>query len=55
MVIFFLTIYGLYYKSVWYYGPVALLQKELDLQRINQELDEVDVFISAITASKAAL
>jgi hypothetical protein len=37
------------------YGAVALLQKELDLQRINQELDEVDVFIAAITARKAAL
>jgi hypothetical protein len=37
------------------YGAVALLQKELDLQRINKEIDEVDVFIAAITARKAAL
>ena len=37
------------------YGAVALLQKELDLQRINKELDEVDVFLAAITARKAAL
>jgi hypothetical protein len=37
------------------YGAVALLQKELDLQRINKELIEVDVFIAAINARKAAL
>lgn len=37
------------------YGAVALLQKELDLQRVNQELDEVAIFIAAITARKAAL
>ena len=37
------------------YGAVALLKKELDLQRINKELIEVDVFIAAINARKAAL
>lgn len=37
------------------YGVVALLQKELDLQRINNELKEVEEFIDAITAHKATL
>jgi hypothetical protein len=37
------------------YGAVALLQKELDLQRINKELDEADAFITTITAHKATL
>jgi hypothetical protein len=37
------------------YGSVALLEKELDLERINKELDEVDVFITTVTAHKATL
>jgi len=37
------------------YGSVALLEKELDLERINKELDEVDVFINGVTAHKASL
>ncbi|MES2863285.1 MAG: hypothetical protein V4666_04145 [Bacteroidota bacterium] len=37
------------------YGSVALLEKELDLERINKELDEVDGFIMTITAHKATL
>jgi hypothetical protein len=37
------------------YGSVALLEKELDLERINKELIEVDAFIGAITAHKATL
>lgn len=37
------------------YGSVALLEKELDLERINKELDEVDTFISTVTAHKATL
>lgn len=37
------------------YGSVALLEKELDLARIIQELEESDVFIEAITARKASL
>ncbi|WP_395057069.1 hypothetical protein, partial [Flavobacterium sp.] len=37
------------------YGSVALLEKELDLERINKELIEVDAFIAAITAHKATL
>lgn len=37
------------------YGTVALLEKEMDLGRINQELEEVDVFIAAIEARKATL
>ncbi len=37
------------------YGAVVLLQKELDLERLNKELDEVEVFIAAITARKATL
>ncbi|WP_445455703.1 hypothetical protein [Flavobacterium sp. HNIBRBA15423] len=34
---------------------VALLQKELDLERIKKELIEVDAFILAITNHKATL
>ncbi|VXB14270.1 conserved hypothetical protein [Flavobacterium sp. 9AF] len=37
------------------YGVVALLEKELDLARINKEIDEVDAFILAITNHKATL
>ena len=37
------------------YGAVALLEKELDLERVNKQLDEVNVFIDAITAHKATL
>lgn len=37
------------------YGAVALLEKELDLERINKQLDEVNLFIDAITAHKATL
>lgn len=37
------------------YGAVALLEKELDLARVEQELEEVDAFIAAITAHKATL
>lgn len=37
------------------YGSVALLEKELDLERINKELDETDVFISGVTVHKSTL
>ena len=37
------------------YGAVALLEKELDLERVNKQLDEVNVFIKAITAHKETL
>lgn len=37
------------------YGSVALLEKELDLERINKELDEVDVFITNVTSRKTVL
>ena len=37
------------------YGAVALLEKELDLQRVVKQLDEIDVFIDAVTAHKATL
>ena len=37
------------------YGAVALLEKELELERVNKQLDEVNVFIDAITAHKATL
>ncbi|URC11740.1 MULTISPECIES: hypothetical protein [unclassified Flavobacterium] len=37
------------------YGVVALLQKELDLQRVNNELEEVEEFLSTITAHKTTL
>lgn len=37
------------------YGAVALLEKEMDLARINGEIVEVDVFINAIQHRKAEL
>lgn len=37
------------------YGYVALLQKEADLKRIQQELTEMNVFIAAITDRKTEL
>jgi hypothetical protein len=37
------------------YGAVALLEKELDLERVIKQLDEIDVFIAAVTAHKATL
>lgn len=37
------------------YGVVALLEKELDLARVTDELAQVDAFIAAVTARKAAL
>lgn len=37
------------------YGSVALLEKELDLERINKELDEVEAFITSVTDHKATL
>jgi hypothetical protein len=37
------------------YGSVALLVREFDLGMLNKELEEVEVFIAAITARKAAL
>ncbi len=35
------------------YGTVALLEKEMDLARIQVEIDEVDAFISAVEQRKA--
>lgn len=37
------------------YGSVALLEKELDLERINRELSEVDGFIAGLTAHRGTL
>lgn len=37
------------------YGVLALLEKELDLNRVTVELNEIDAFIAAVTARKAAL
>lgn len=37
------------------YGVVALLEKELDLERLNKELDEVETFITNVTVYKATL
>ena len=37
------------------YGAVALLQKELDFERINNELEEIDGFKAEITAHKVTL
>ena len=33
----------------------GLLEKQLDLERVNKQLDEVNAFIAAITAHKATL
>ncbi len=37
------------------YGAVALLEKQLDLERIIKQIDEVDAFILAITNHKTTL
>ena len=37
------------------YGAVALLEKELDLERINKQIEEVDAFIVAVANHKATL
>ena len=37
------------------YGIVALLEKELDLQRLSKELEEIDAFITLVTQKKASL
>ena len=37
------------------YGAVALLEKQLDLERVNKQIDEVDAFIVAISNHKATL
>ena len=34
------------------YGAVSLLQKQLDLARVEKELEELDTFIATITAHK---
>ncbi|UOK43668.1 MULTISPECIES: hypothetical protein [Flavobacterium] len=37
------------------YGSVALVEKELDRERISKELDEVEAFITTVTAHKVTL
>ena len=37
------------------YGVVALVEKELDLARVNRELEVVDSFIAAVETQKATL
>jgi hypothetical protein len=37
------------------YGAVALLEKQLDLERVINQIDEVDAFILAISNHKATL
>lgn len=37
------------------YGTVALLEKEMDLQRTVREIDEVDGFIAAVDERKTAI
>lgn len=37
------------------YGSVALLEKEMELARVNQEITEVDAFMTAVTTHKATL
>jgi hypothetical protein len=34
---------------------LALLEKGLDLERVKVEINEIDAFIAAVTARKAAL
>ncbi len=37
------------------YGTVALLEKEMDLGRVNKEIEEVEVFIAAIEQKRDTL
>ena len=37
------------------YGAVALLEKQMDLARVEKELEEVNAFITIVTAHKATL
>lgn len=37
------------------YGVVALLEKQMDLGRVEQEIAEVDAFMAAVEARKATL
>lgn len=37
------------------YGKIALLQKESEVSRLDQEIEEMDVFIAAIEAQKATI
>lgn len=37
------------------YGAVSLLEKQLDLARLENELEEIDTFITTITDHKATL
>lgn len=37
------------------YGVVALLEKQMDLGRVEQEIAEIDDFMAAVEARKAAL
>ena len=37
------------------YGAVALLEKELDLERVIKQLDEVDAFILEVTTHRDTL
>jgi hypothetical protein len=37
------------------YGAIALLEKQLDLERVNKQIKEVDAFMLEITNHKATL
>ncbi|WP_026712103.1 hypothetical protein [Flavobacterium filum] len=37
------------------YGAVALLDKELDLERVKKQIEEIDVFIAEVTAHRDTL
>lgn len=37
------------------YGAVALLEKQLDLERINKQIAEVDFFITTVNSHKVSL
>lgn len=37
------------------YGAIALLEKEMELARVEQEIEEVDAFMAAVEVKRAAL
>ncbi|WP_293891301.1 hypothetical protein [Flavobacterium sp.] len=37
------------------YGVIALVEKEMDLERVNREIEVVDTFIAAVEAQKVTL
>lgn len=37
------------------YGTISFLEKQMDLERVNREIEEVDVFITTITTHRDTL